>query len=234
MKSIPSLLGGLCLLVAFSSANAEVSLSDAVQDQQTAGDALLIGVPLAALGLTFILKDHLQPTPGSVLRFDGASGFDADTLIHLNGSPRHDLFLALGRTVLATYALKYSVNEERPNGEDSHSFPSGHASVSFAGAEFIRKEYGWGWGVPAYLAAGFVGYSRVKAKDHYTWDVATGAMIGILSNHDIGRYFTRAGTLTMGPTFLAPHYLASAPYRDDPLSSLAPAPALAVELRFGN
>src|SRR4051812_4407060 len=117
MKSISSLLGGLCLLVSVAS-SADTDLPEAVRSQQTAGDALLIGVPVAALGLTFLLKDHLQPTPGSPLRFDAANGFTADTLIHLNGSPRHDLFLAMGRTVLATYALKYSVNEERPNGED--------------------------------------------------------------------------------------------------------------------
>ncbi len=227
MKSIPSLLGGLCLLVTAVSANAAVTVGEEAHEQESAGTALQIGLPLVALGLTFLLDDG--PTVVPSLR---ASGFSTDTLIHLNGSPRHDLFLAMGRTMLATYALKYSVSEERPNGADSHSFPSGHASVSFAGAEFIRKEYGWAWGVPAYLAAGFVGYSRVKAKDHYTWDVATGAAIGILSNHDIGTYFTRAGTLTIGPTFIAPHYMASAPYRDDPLATLAPAPALSLELRF--
>ena len=29
-----------------------------------------------------------------------------------------------------------------------HSFPSAHTSTTFAGAEFIHKEYGWGWGAP--------------------------------------------------------------------------------------
>src|SRR5262249_45710980 len=59
-----------------------------------------------------------------------------------------------------TYGLKYTVDETRPNG-GSHSFPSGHTSVSFCGAEFIRKRYGWELGIPAYAAASFVAYSRV-------------------------------------------------------------------------
>lgn len=230
MKSTLCLAGGLCLLAASFVCAAATPISDETREQESAGTALQLGLPLAALGLTFFLDSRVAG-PSSPL--DGAYGFDSDTLIHLNGHPRHDLLLAMGRTLAATYALKYSVSEERPNGADNHSFPSGHTSVSFAGAEFIRKEYGWAWGVPAYLAAGYVGYSRVRAKDHYTWDVASGAAIGILSNHDLGKYFTHAGTLTVGPTFLAPHVMADAPYRDDPLTTLSPAPALSLEFRFG-
>lgn len=80
-----------------------------------------------------------------------------------------------------TYGLKYSVNETRPNG-GSHSFPSAHTSVSFSGAEFIRKRYGWEFGIPAYAAASFVAYSRVEANEHYPHDVIAGAAIGILSS----------------------------------------------------
>jgi len=231
MKSLLCLLGGLGLLVSVS-ANAAAPLSDDVKGQQTARDALLIGLPLAAFGLTFLLKDHLQATPDSPLRFDGASGFDADTLIHLNGSPRHDLLLAMGRTVLATYALKYSVSEERPNGADSHSFPSGHTSVSFAGAEFIRKEYGWGWATPAYLAASYVGWSRVASDNHYTRDVVAGAAIGVLSNHDFGEFTGRYGTISITPAWIGN-------FTDDdrrPLAddALAPGIGLRVQMLFGN
>ena len=230
MKSSLCLFGGLCLLASSVSSHAADPLSETAAHEARAGDMLLIGVPLVALGMTFFFDDSRASS--SSLRLDGASGFDSDALIHLNGHPRHDLMLAMGRTLLATYTLKYSVNEERPNGEDSHSFPSGHTSVSFAGAEFIRKEYGWGWGIPAYLAAGFVGYSRVNAREHYSWDVVTGAAIGILSNHDIGKYLTRAGVLTIGPTFTAPHYIPDAPYREDPMATLTPVPALSFELKF--
>ena len=84
-------------------------------------------------------------------------------------------------TLGITYGLKYSVNETRPNGE-KYSFPSGHSSTSFAAAEFIRERYGWNYGIPAYLAASFVAYSRVESKEHYTRDVIAGAVIGIGSS----------------------------------------------------
>ena len=105
----------------------------------------------------------------------------------MGGSPRHDLLLALGRTVVVTKALKFSIDETRPNG-GQHSFPSGHTSMAFAGAEFLRKQYGWRWGAGAYLAASFVGWSRVEADQHYVHDVLAGAAIGILANHDFWTY----------------------------------------------
>jgi membrane-associated phospholipid phosphatase len=68
-------------------------------------------------------------------------------------------------TAGVTSGLKVAVNEQRPNG-GNHSFPSGHASISFDMAEFMRKRYGWEYGIPAYVAASFVGYSRVESNDH--------------------------------------------------------------------
>jgi len=85
-------------------------------------------------------------------------------------------------TLGATYALKYAIEEERPNG-GRHAFPSAHASISFASAEFMHKRYGWKYGIPAYAAALFVAYSRVEARQHYTHDVIAGAVIGIGSSY---------------------------------------------------
>jgi membrane-associated phospholipid phosphatase len=83
--------------------------------------------------------------------------------------------LALG----SAWALKYTVHEERPDKSDQHSFPSAHSSVAFSSAEFLRKRYGWNYGLPAYVAASFVGFSRVQADQHYVHDVLAGAAIGI-------------------------------------------------------
>jgi len=80
-----------------------------------------------------------------------------------------------------TYALKIAVDETRPNG-GHYSFPSGHTSSSFSCAEFLRGRYGWRYGVPAYLAAAFVGYSRVESDNHYAHDVLAGAAIGVISS----------------------------------------------------
>ena len=84
-------------------------------------------------------------------------------------------------TMGTTEVLKYSVDERRPNG-GSQSFPSGHTSISFSAAEFLRKRYGWGYGLPAYAAASFVAYSRVESGEHHPRDVIAGASIGIVSS----------------------------------------------------
>lgn len=83
----------------------------------------------------------------------------------------------------ASFVLKYAVKERRPDGEDNHSFPSAHSAISFSAAEFIRKRYGLGYGLPAYAAASFVGFSRIEAKRHYFHDVLAGAAIGIGSSY---------------------------------------------------
>lgn len=191
---------------------------------ETSADALLIGIPLAALGLTWILQAGDDDAPAD------ANGFRVPKTFSLNGSPRHDLALAMGRSLAVSYGLKYAVQEERPNGKDNGSFPSAHAAVTFTGAEFIRKEYGWWWGAPAYLAAGYVGWSRTETGHHYGHDVLAGAAIGILSNHDLNW-----GWLKIRPVFVptGDHSL----YRD----SFAPvshdmfdggAPGVGFEFRF--
>jgi membrane-associated phospholipid phosphatase len=84
-------------------------------------------------------------------------------------------------TLGATFGLKYLVDERRPNG-GRHSFPSGHTSISFCSAEFLRRRYGPACGLPAYALAAFVAWSRVEAKEHYVHDVLAGAAIGIVSS----------------------------------------------------
>jgi membrane-associated phospholipid phosphatase len=80
-------------------------------------------------------------------------------------------------TVGTAYLLKYAVRERRPNGVDYQSFPSDTSALAFAPAQYLWDRYGWQYGVPAYLAAGFVGYSRVESREHHWWDVAASAGI---------------------------------------------------------
>ena len=122
----------------------------------TAGDAVLVAIGAAAGGKTLWQKD-----------WDGA--------LQLTESAALDLAV--------TYGLKYAVKERRPNDEDNHSFPSAHASVSFTAAEYLRKRYGWEYGLPAYGAAAFVAYSRVESKAHFAHDVIAGAAIGMASSY---------------------------------------------------
>ena len=86
--------------------------------------------------------------------------------------------LALGSTRLVTDGLKDAVREERPDGSDNRSFPSGHTSMSFAAAGTLHKRYGWKIGIPAHAVAALVGTARVKADKHYAHDVIAGAAIG--------------------------------------------------------
>lgn len=85
---------------------------------------------------------------------------------------------SLGATYAVTTGLKHVVEEERPDGSDDKSFPSGHTSSSFAAAATLHKRHGWEVGVPAHVVAAFVGVARVKADKHYVHDVIVGAAIG--------------------------------------------------------
>lgn len=64
------------------------------------------------------------------------------------------------------------------------SFPSGHSALAFASASVLTREAkGNLWvGVPLYVMAGGVGYSRMHAEKHWFSDVIVGAAIG----HSIG------------------------------------------------
>jgi hypothetical protein len=176
-------------------AQAAEPLTESQQDVQRTGDILRFAIPAAALLATFFVE------PREPRAADGSRTL-ADELLHMGGTPRHDLLLAVGRAYAVTGVLKHAVDARRPDG-GRHSFPSGHTSMAFAGAESIRREYGWGWGAPALLAAGFVGWSRVETRRHYTHDVLFGAAIGVLANHDFWRHEGpgHALRLTAGPVW---------------------------------
>ena len=80
-----------------------------------------------------------------------------------------------------TFLLKSTIHETRPDGSDDKSFPSGHTSVSFAAAASLQNRYGWKIGIPAHLAASFVGLARVEANKHHWHDVLAGAALGEIS-----------------------------------------------------
>src|SRR5262249_25683122 len=105
------------------------------------------------------------------------------------GSPRQaevgrDLLRAQISVVSWTYAVKFSTNRTRPNG-DPRSFPSRHASTSFATAMVLQRHFGWKVGVPAFLAASYSGISRVADNQHWASDVVFGAFIGMASGRTV-------------------------------------------------
>ncbi len=230
--SLRSVLAVALFLVSLPGQAQDESL-DNIHVIEKTGDLLQVGIPLLALGLSFVL-DPVGASDSGLAEFKpGGMSLDGDWL-SLNGRPRHDLALAIARTEIATYVLKYSVNAERPNG-GGQSFPSGHTSVAFAGAEFIRKEYGEWWGIPAYLTAGYVGWTRVVTRNHHARDVYAGAAIGILSNHDLLNFTIPFGQLRVSPSLLLSGSGGYAPARSIEGESLDITPAVLVpglELRF--
>lgn len=90
-----------------------------------------------------------------------------------------------GLTIIAltaiTRTMKAVINSPRPNGADAKSFPSGHTGTAFAGAELVRREYGWGWGSAAYAVATATAVMRMYNNKHWFSDVLMGAGVGILS-----------------------------------------------------
>ncbi len=86
--------------------------------------------------------------------------------------------------------LKSTTHEMRPNGKDDKSFPSAHSAVAFSAAQYMQMKGGWEYGVPAYLAASYVAWARVDAREHRWRDVAAGAATGMLTTY----YFTDANS----------------------------------------
>mgnify|MGYP001811964580 CR=1 FL=1 len=85
-------------------------------------------------------------------------------------------------TTISAHTFKYLGERGRPDASDKRSFPSGHTSAAFSGSEYIRVRYGNAYGIPATVAAAFVGYSRIRANKHFRDDVLAGMSNGLLWN----------------------------------------------------
>lgn len=123
---------------------------------QKVGDVFLYAIPAASFGTTLILKDKKASW-----QFTKA-------------------FLT---NVAVTFALKEALNKPRPNNNGDNAFPSGHTSITFQGASFIHRRYGFKYSIPVYLAAGFTAFSRIDAQKHDGWDILAGAVVGIGSTY---------------------------------------------------
>ncbi len=92
--------------------------------------------------------------------------------------------LSQGMLELTTFSLKKVTHRERPNHADYYSFPSGHTSNAFAGAEFMAQELGDNsvvYSIIGYTFATTTGVFRIYHQDHWFSDVIAGAGFGILS-----------------------------------------------------
>lgn len=100
---------------------------------------------------------------------------------------------------MATQLLKHTVRETRPDGKSHNSFPSGHTSTAFLGAEIVRQELGGWYGAGAYALATSVAVLRVYHNRHWWWDTLAGAAIGIACT-DLGYATVKAVRTRCGKT----------------------------------
>ena len=100
-----------------------------------------------------------------------------------NDPEAHEFAKVMLKTTLyssiVTASLKATVREPRPGDpSDKASFPSAHSTRAFAFASTVNELHGSAWGIPAYIMAAGVAYSRMNDNRHYVHDVLAGAAIG--------------------------------------------------------
>ncbi len=132
------------------------------------------------LGTDFHTKidDYLQFEP--ILQIYGGR--------YLGFKPKNDVLhqtinIAVSNVIMGgiVQTMKHTFKEERPDGSDEFSFPSGHTATAFTNASLLFYEYKdaniW------YASSGFIfatatGFLRIANNKHYTSDVLAGAGIG--------------------------------------------------------
>ncbi len=162
----------IVLSISFCTVTYGQDMDESRRNIRKSGDVFLIAIPATCLATTLILQDWEGLKQGAL------------TGIVTTG---------IG------YGLKKLTKKDRPDHSDDESFPSLHTGVSFAGAAFIQRRYGWKWGIPAYAVATYVGWSRVYGKKHDWWDVASGAALGVGSAYIFTRPFAKKHNLSICP-----------------------------------
>ena len=80
--------------------------------------------------------------------------------------------------VVSSLRLAFKDHEyaTRPNGHP-YGFPSGHMAFVIPSAAFLSQRYGLRYGIPAYLACGYIAWVRVDTDHHYWRDIASATAI---------------------------------------------------------
>lgn len=120
----------------------------------------------AAVGLYIAGRYFMEPDAGTHTNKVAHLGFD---LLRAN-------FLSQG----LTYGIKVAARRDRPTGECC-SFPSGHASLTFATASVLERHFGYRNSWPMFVIAGYVSASRLTDNRHFLSDVLFGSALGMAS-----------------------------------------------------
>jgi len=168
------------------------------------------GGALAALGHT---QDHTlnQHLVGTGYRALGPGKWVGNAAVQMGGAVAvygigrardpHGMMARIGRDLFhtqivvqsVTFAIKAGVRRERPDLSNNRSFPSGHASTTFAAATVLDRYYGWRVAVPSYVVASYVAASRLHANRHHLSDVVFGAAVGVWAGRAVSARHRRSG-----------------------------------------
>jgi membrane-associated phospholipid phosphatase len=140
----------------------------------------------AAVGLYVVGRYFMEPVERSRTNKVSHLGFD--------------LLRANLVTQALTFGLKASIRRDRPTGECC-SFPSGHASMTFASAAVLERHFGYRASWPMFAIAGYVSASRLTDNRHFLSDVLFGSALGMVAGWTVvGRHGREDFTLLPVPT----------------------------------
>lgn len=171
------------------------------------GRSLIVPGAFITYGFTSLKSGALQQVNKNVREevTEDASGFKTRVDDYLKYAPVASVYLLsaagirgrhkiLDRTIILAMssflsaqlvtALKHGTHQLRPDGSTYNSFPSGHTTTAFIGAELMNQEYGWRspwYSVAGYSMAAGTAALRVMNNRHWLSDVIAGAGIGMLT-----------------------------------------------------
>lgn len=156
---------------------------------------LLLQIITLMLSVSSVFAQHNEQIEksGDILEYLMPACAGVSTLIWRDDTrPTLQFAKTVGVAVGTAYILKKTVKKKRPDFDEYDprydSFPSGHTTSAFMSAAFMERRYGWKVGVPAYIVASYVGWTRVYSNRHDWWDVLGGAVVGTASSY----LFTKA------------------------------------------
>ncbi len=175
--------------------------------------------------LNYSIRDEINEHKPRHIRFDDYTQYAPALMVYgLNAAGikgRHnfrDRTIIYATSQIITMAivvpLKHIVHEERPDGSNFLSFPSGHTAIAFSSAQFMFREYkdtNFWLGISGYSFAAFTGVYRILNDKHWVSDVVAGAGFGILSTELAYWIFPKVNSLLRGKnkntsTMIMPSY----------------------------
>ena len=169
--------------------------------------SLIVPVALIGYGSSALKSEELQQLNKTIAEevTEDVRGFNTKVDDYLKYAPAATVYLLnaagikgrhkiLDRTIILGMSsilvnqvvtfVKHGTHQLRPDGSTYNSFPSGHTTTAFVGAEMMNQEFGWRspwYSVAGYSMATATGVLRVMNNRHWLSDVIAGAGIGILT-----------------------------------------------------